>query len=1257
MPRRSKVHASKYDKTYERPNHRFRNCVFAVFYVILAMFSVFIAFFVIAAFVVGNGAPLALITSAGLTAAQVDQEFKDALAIDDPNSKEFQDFVKTVNLFEDTWNFLVTGLQMLITVFDVSLGVFYQLFPIFLDIALAIFKFIFGTPLRDAMMEVLLWATEALRIVANTATRFAGTDQTFGVANENVPGETEGFVFGAGTGDPGAPVTQFFVWLWNICVKGMANLLIGMGNSVSDFFEMIFNVFLKYLGKIMKTFTRLLETFDVTKLAGKWLQGVTGTFSKITRYLSPSCFQNILQNYGQCAGQEILRAGLNPFVKGLKKLGVNVKNPVKKCDVKNIDNPCAGGTDDPTESVDYKLLAEQARSDDPVFGLGLCDEVQCFEDVSTLLENFRALDQSCDFWTNSTATAFCMVAVRDFSIVNSTSTAEQDIESIGAELCLVLREQVLRRCDIGEPPFSFDIDFVADEICIADKSGSPDPFAADCACGNNAPLCDEDCCEQYARQINGQVLDQLGDRTCAEALDLFRESEVWCPFMDETSSSIPFFGDLGYTHVICNYYHKVFAPACGNPLLRVRDAPVAPFLPAYITDSCVRLVDTVGVCLPIDTSVSDISFGVVEAQDEIDSDEVFRLNNLRTFEPLPIVTFFGDDATPDEIIMKTLDKYYCQQFSIVNNNSNPIFEAQPWSVQSVIGSYCDFSVISALFTVDVSADFTTKLRTEDGDRITGDLEGIPAGTPVFGASMQTNDCTDQTGSNPDEVNEQAVCAARFQTEMNVQTELAATEADMSLRSLGETALQGDDMNHVSGIQDLDPEDPQYARKERELEELDRTTDLNADWETDDPETLRNETAPFRRTFPQPPTGADADNPFQGIIKDTAPGGRTVLSVDPTGADPHAQWAANPHAAVWKGFFQGIIDVIEDKPLFRNKDSKKSLDEWRREKAARIQKKKIDMILQQEGLLGSDAEDEEEDPTQFSYDDTSYASKGRGRLMGRRLQSTGDPILDAQASELIAQLRDIPDTLERTTPDQFAQHQAETATTQMDLIADHLQTIVIPRIFDMFYAAALNGSSAVFGSGTANGGEKKCRATMSDPYRCCDADATAYECCRGLLFCIPLLPNGVFIDRTTAENADKWRCEEFDLPHEYWYTLIRIVTTKPVNSLIENSGSAESILRTLLGWLTFKDNDVPDNSVECLMVKSAYFWFGILAVWGIAVLFSLQMATELTLYYQNHNRMTEGMQDTELVDERVTELEMELKREGVIDDNGQGANEV
>lgn len=1232
-------------ETYKRSSFKRRNCVFTVCYTLLAVFALGVSFFMITAYVGTNTVPLAVLTVGGLTASNVNQQFEDALAIEDKTSKEFTDFVETVNVFEDTWNFIMTGYQMLIIVWNLSLGLLYILFQIFLDIAFAIFKFVFGGPLKDVAMDILLWCVEAFRVIVNAGAKVLGNSASFGAANTNVAGETEGVVFGAGVGDPTAPITEFFVWLFNISVKGMTNLIIALGDDMSDLLDMIFNVFFKYLGKFLKTVTKLLETFDVTKLGGKWIKDVTGMFSKITKYLDPSCWGNILQNYSTCILQDLARQGLGGLISVVKGLcSCNIKNPIPKCNTKNIENPCSGSSEDTVSDVDYKQLA--AAGDDPTFMAGLCDEIQCFEDVSDLLGVFRDINKNCSFWTSSVATSFCISSVRDYSMVNSTSIADEDIETIGAELCLVVREQVLRRCDIGADPFSFDIDFVADEICIEDKSGAPKPFNDVCACQFDAPLCDDSCCDQYARHIHGQVLDQLSDRTCGEVLSLFPEDDVWCPFMHDTSSSILDLGDYGYTHVICNYYHKVIQPLCGNPLLKVRDLPIGGAVDAYVADTCMRLVDTVGVCIPVNTSVSDITLEMIEFQGDVDVEDIFASNNLREFEPVPIVTTFSNSASASEIVQATLNKYFCQQYSIINNNTNPIFAVQTWSVHHAIGRFCDSSVAIALYTVDLSRDVTTKLRDSNGDLITGDLEGVPSGTPVFGSAVQEDDCMGNTGSNPDEVNEQFVCTAQFQMEMNVKADVTTDQADESLLSLGLTSLEADDMNHISGIQGLDPDDPEYERKMREMEELELTASVTTDWETDDKDSLRNETAPFRRNFPQPPPDGDFDdnNPFAGIFGDPAPGGRTTLSID------YDEELASPQPSrseMWKGFFQGIIDAIETKKEKRRvtaDDLKgKTKRDLRADKHARKQRKKLDMLVQTEVMIPKSQND-----TSQAEQEAVFTSKGRTAI-NRRLQSFDDPVRDSQATSLLAQLRDIPDTLERTTPSRFQQHQADTATSRMDYMAQHLKTTVIPHIFNLFYKLTNNGTDALFGaSGSTTSGETKCRATRADPYQCCDSDTDAYQCCRGLLFCFPLLPDWVIIDRTTAENIAKWECKEYDTFFEYWYTSLRVIITVPINIVIDSSGPAKPILEIFLGWLAFEDDDIPENTIGCIFVKSAFFWFGLIGIFGFYLLLSLQLVSELTIYYQKDTDSYRQEMQMQMIDTEVRDMRAELETVGALD---------
>jgi hypothetical protein len=868
----------------------------------------------------------------------------------------------------------------------------------------------------------------------------------------------------------------------------------------------------------------------------------------------------------------------------------------------------------------------------PDFGVGLCDETECTIDVIDIMDMLEAKQLGCTFWqSDPSANVACIVAVRDYSVANSSSLASAPIETIGTELCFVIREQTLRRCEIAEPPFSFDKEAVAVDICVNDKSGEPEPFNDVCSCQFESPMCDMGCCEQYARHINGQVLDQIGARTCGEVASNFQEDQVWCPFVDFTSGTIPALTDYTFAHAWCAYYREVIAPLCmfASPLVRVDDLNVGVPLNTFVTNTCMRTVEQIGVCVPINTTVENLTHEIMQV--DIEADEFFAANNAGEFIPGPIVTFPQPGDTAEDIVRRTLDKYYCQQYALDNNNTNIVAASQPWSVEAVTGLWCDNQMSAALNTLWLQREAMFRSRDPSGEYVALDLEGLPNGVAAFGSgvpgAMDVN-CAVETGLNIAEISDQQACNMMQSMDANQGLMDSGVSGTDTVSALDENAILVNRVDYVSGLAPPDPSDPDFDDKMREMDSVTMAVEIDTSWQTPDPDTLEPETAPWRRTFPVPAGDDEPDHDFPFHLPfRTNPGGRSTLAFEKgAGAE---YWDANELVSGVQDRLNHVFAAVmgHTAPPKMNYAQSAKYRQMLAEKQARRTKRQLQKLMEAYDNSRPDrvaaaghatttrrgATESERERAMTRQSEREY---NRAQMTMRHLQNTGNDELDSQINDIRKSLTNIPLVAERITPEDFEQFLAEEAAARMDRLADVAEVIVFPMMFEELYGMATDGGDFIFG-GSNKAGNPNCRATMNNPYKCCTVNATAYDCCRGLLLCIPLLPDAVFLNRTTVDSVYEWECKHTNSFTETWVNSIRLLTNATVTIFIEESGSASGVLDFFFGWMIWPNDKAPSHVTQCILVHSHYIFIGVLIAWSFWVLLGLQLIAELAIYYQSY----------------------------------------
>lgn len=135
---------------------------------------------------------------------------------------------------------------------------------------------------------------------------------------------------------------------------------------------------------------------------------------------------------------------------------------------------------------------------------------------------------------------------------------------------------------------------------------------------------------------------------------------------------------------------------------------------------------------------------------------------------------------------------------------------------------------------------------------------------------------------------------------------------------------------------------------------------------------------------------------------------------------------------------------------------------------------------------------------------------------------------------------------------------------------------------------------------------ECRANASNPYKCCTANSTAYECCRGLIGCIPPIPPGLYIKQWTGldwiGNITEQTCKPFSNGFKEVLFIIRLTIGDFVYWFIQDSPNlyVKGFWQFWVGWMTFPNNKLPPYAFVCFFVNIG----GLLLLWLIVTLLYL-----------------------------------------------------
>lgn len=152
---------------------------------------------------------------------------------------------------------------------------------------------------------------------------------------------------------------------------------------------------------------------------------------------------------------------------------------------------------------------------------------------------------------------------------------------------------------------------------------------------------------------------------------------------------------------------------------------------------------------------------------------------------------------------------------------------------------------------------------------------------------------------------------------------------------------------------------------------------------------------------------------------------------------------------------------------------------------------------------------------------------------------------------------------------------------------------------------------------ANPDSTECRANASYPFQCCTSNSTIYECCRGLIGCIPPIPPGFKVQPWTGlmwlGNITEQTCSPFTAGYTQWYLywlngfkevhfILQIVFSEAVYWFIKDSPSSTiaAFWQFWLGWLEFPQNQMPPYAFVCFALNLG----GLLALACVFVIIAL-----------------------------------------------------
>lgn len=1166
-----------------------------------------------------NGATLTAITTVYAGTEIVHHAWK-KYAVEPIRTGDIQgqkEWISYINPFEEIYNAMIWWFQVIVSLWNYSLGVFVYIIQILFDVVMPIFKFIFAQAF-PFLMEFLLMRVELYRIgfqalvqlfqalaVGLDGSEFeedaintsgGGSAGPVGGDVGAVPGETVGAI-PLSFLNSFRKVSRFNIRIFTVVVIATVQILSSLGVSVQPLIDFFMNIVVKYLPSIIKAAIWLINLFDPKAPLGQLLFTVCDLAFTLFQMIFNFCeLQQAYLKY-MCA----LSSGIAAIVKKIES-AVKIKLPdFPNCNPNNVGNKCIKAPANPFKQ--FSLL-----------GAGICDEEACASETIAIINRLSQELPSCFNWVaTANATLQCMAVVYDYSQRQSNYTGQTSIDTIAKELCFVLSVTVSSQCAQSLPPFSFDYATVANSICVADRSGlvpPAAPFNQQCACIFTAPLCDAGCCNQYARHVNGQIQFYVGGYTCGQLLVQFPET-FWCQFDTTTRANITRSTDYTFSASWCQAYRSVIVPACtlASPLATLS----AMVTPALVTDysfaTCNQTVEQFGVCKRINTTVPPDFFSFQYSFAQTSLPELYA--NMQPLGAISFVTIPTASTPIDSIVTLDIYKYYCYAFFQRYNATNPSISSRPASPLAFVFDYCTLSIAEQFGNFDVLNYTYYKLTTPSGMPKPIDLASIPAGVQpfdtVFGGgapapSTATPDClAESTGLNPEEMSTQQECAA--------QTSRAAVQVSDATSAAGIESAAALEQNSVTiapaaHLSSLNP--PNGSAQAMETGQMDAALTVPTNYEVTPSSETVSTTSNYRTNYPTPPEGTQT--PFYVQYKNS-PAGRLLFSLkEETNNDEEPLFTASAYGD------ENETETGED-----------------RLKATAKQELAWNLAGQLLGGLGKEIQKAYQSIKKAGFVNEAAARRGRARVekllkiieeeseerparfaRTRKLLSTGNSGVDAYIEQFWNLVGNSNVQNPGISEEDLMQLLTEQALRDMRIVFSHTANVWVVNIYNTLYNnnvtvqdlddQGLDYAYEPFGGGT----QTRCKNTFEEPLRCCTANTSPFGCCYGLPMCMPMVADYFIAPITTLENIDNWLCPDFDGFFAMWGGTTKTIVTAVVKlSLLLTPADFSGAAKWALGWVTWKNFDIPDYAVQCMFVNMNYIMLGILIIWAVVTFFMLQ----------------------------------------------------
>jgi len=224
--------------------------------------------------------------------------------------------------------------------------------------------------------------------------------------------------------------------------------------------------------------------------------------------------------------------------------------------------------------------------------------------------------------------------------------------------------------------------------------------------------------------------------------------------------------------------------------------------------------------------------------------------------------------------------------------------------------------------------------------------------------------------------------------------------------------------------------------------------------------------------------------------------------------------------------------------------------------------------------------------------------------------------------------------------------------QMQRVFDLTFTVILPGIYNAMFNFANaqlppdyygDFGSIENGTDTASnfGATFSCKATMDDPYKCCAAASTSYECCYGLIGCVPEVPAWAYQRYTTSGNLlERWTCTTTQSFIDWWTYFVKALITAFVEitrfflGFVAVGTPIESIVPKTTIYV------LPMNFFFCMVVNLHQGFIGVFYLFAIYVFISSQVFTWFFISLSGFNAKIKAENDQTLAkyNQRRKEIE-------------------